>query len=239
MEDAPKPCPNCDGPQLGRYCHSCGQDNRRDQLKIRDWWGDLLDGLSGMNSVLVRTLVHLFRRPGTTARLYVQGQRQRYLSPIRFALLSCATWWIAVAFAKARIEDIAQQVEKMEPWQQLLTDHGELVNLGLLPLMAIPFHLVYWDSKTTFAETLSFTLFLGGLIFSWRTAMALLGAFQPDLATPISIADQALMLGYLIASLRGFYAGRVAGQWLRIPLAIGGVILVSSLGIIALLAIFL
>lgn len=233
-----RPCLHCGTTRWGRYCHECGQDNQRSRLRVRDSFEDAVDGVTSLSAPLLRTLVDLFRHPGQMPARYVRGRRAPYVSPIRLALVTCALWWIAIAVAIG--QTAPEELEKLKPWNRILIEHGEVVNILLLPTLSIPFHLVYLDARRTFAETFCFTLYLGSLAFTWRAGIALLGGVLPNtLDTTLGLVDQVLFLGYLIAGLRGFYGGRIRGQWLRIPLALAGTVLISLIGMALFVALVL
>lgn len=83
-------CLNC-GAELkpqDQYCRICGQKRLRQKLTLSDFIKDSLSSFLALDGPVILTLRSLFLRPGLMARDYVQGQRVRYLNPVRIYFLS-------------------------------------------------------------------------------------------------------------------------------------------------------
>ena len=74
-------------PLAGRWCHACGQDSRDPLRDFGALTGELLDSLFGWDSRLVRTLRLLCASPGALSEAFTNGQRARYIGPLRLYLL--------------------------------------------------------------------------------------------------------------------------------------------------------
>ena len=85
----PVVCLNC-GADLDvddRFCRDCGQRNRRHARSIIAWVAEGLSSLFHLEGKLVNTLRDL-PRPGRYAYNYLNGQRARYVHPLRLLLFS-------------------------------------------------------------------------------------------------------------------------------------------------------
>jgi hypothetical protein len=62
-------------------------------------WHALVDGavehVLHLDTPLLRTIVGLTRRPGSTVREYLQGVRRRYIDPVRYVLIVATLLLIA------------------------------------------------------------------------------------------------------------------------------------------------
>ena len=85
----PEICLNC-GADLDvddRFCRDCGQRNRRHARSIVAWIAEGLSSLFHLEGKLVNTLRDL-PKPGRYAYNYLNGQRERYVHPLRLLLFS-------------------------------------------------------------------------------------------------------------------------------------------------------
>src|SRR5579872_289402 len=80
-------CLNCGSPLSGRFCTSCGQPAHlhRSLLHLLE---ELLHSVLHFDAKGWRTLPLLAARPGLLTRRYIDGQRQRYVSPLALFLFN-------------------------------------------------------------------------------------------------------------------------------------------------------
>lgn len=100
-------CANCGATHVGRFCAQCGAappDTR--PLTVRRFAGDLWNEVTNVDSVTIRTVTALFRRPGMLTREYLAGRTRWYLPPLRLYLLAFGLMIFArtVTGADRRIE---------------------------------------------------------------------------------------------------------------------------------------
>ena len=94
----PEVCLNCET-ALGdavTHCPNCGQRNRQHKRSLLEWLTEGLSTFLHVEGKSVRTLRDLVR-PGRLARNYLDGQRQRYVHPLRLMLLGSLVFFAAVA----------------------------------------------------------------------------------------------------------------------------------------------
>lgn len=207
-------CLNCGAPLNGQFCASCGQNHRHERLSVTDWLGDVVGGITNLESRILHTIFDLTRRPGAMVRDYVEGRRARYISPARYALATCALWWLAVSL----------NPESSALWW---VEYGQLINLASLPVIALFVQLPFAGSGRNYAESLAFMFFVSGHAFLWRVLLAL-SAFVDAPALVVSIFDQVLFLAYFVWALWGFYRGRVRLLALRIVGGVLGLLIVGG-----------
>ena len=89
LDTALPACANCGAVLVGRFCAECGAappDTR--PLTVRRFAGDLWNEVTNVDSVTLRTVKELFRRPGRLTREYLAGRTRWFLPPLRLYLLA-------------------------------------------------------------------------------------------------------------------------------------------------------
>lgn len=79
-------CPNCSTRYRGHYCPHCGQDAHIKVPTVGKYLHELLEKYFGIEGRLPLTLRRLFLHPGAITVDYLEGRRQRYISPLRLYL---------------------------------------------------------------------------------------------------------------------------------------------------------
>lgn len=80
-------CPNCGSAQVEQYCASCGQRAAELRTPVSAFLREALDDVFSFDSRIWRTLIALFRRPGSLTADYWQGRRARFVTPLRLYLI--------------------------------------------------------------------------------------------------------------------------------------------------------
>lgn len=202
-------------------------------MDMGEWLADTTGAIFSLDSKVVRTLRELTLRPGTLVRNYLVGHRAPYVSPARYALATCAVWWAAVWLATPDLATLPISAAAKTSIQ-----YGQLLNLGLLPLLALGPWLAFLGSRLGYAEHLCFVLFTCGHVFLWRAGLARLGALQPQWADVLNLVDGVAFLVYLTWAAWGCYRGRVRALALRV-LAMLLLLILGSAGGLQLLVIAL
>jgi hypothetical protein len=216
-------CYNCGAALAGAFCSACGQEHRHERLRAGDWLRDVLDAFTTLDSRIWRTVAALTERPGRMAQEYVAGSRAPFVSPLRYALGTCALWWFGVALVNdAAGTEAAWWIE-----------YGQLVNLASVPFLALAMQWPFLASRYNYAETLSFALYTTGHVFLWRAGLALIG-FIGDPGNVLDYADSALYFAYTAWALWQFHAGRVGRRALRVLGALFGILVFSTVLAVAL-----
>ncbi len=82
-----KRCLNCDFQFTGAYCASCGQKDGPAMPSTKEIAGDLLRNAFTPSGKVWESLWHLLSKPGELTRVYIAGQRRRYVHPVRIYLI--------------------------------------------------------------------------------------------------------------------------------------------------------
>jgi hypothetical protein len=90
-------CLNCGTLLTGDYCHACGQ-HAHVHRTLTAFFHDLLHSVFHFDGKLWRTLPLLAWRPGELTRLYIEGQRARFVSPMALFLFSVFLMFAVVSF---------------------------------------------------------------------------------------------------------------------------------------------
>ena len=98
-------CLNCGTPLRGAFCSQCGQRALPPHPTTRDLAGDAYSELVGWDGKVAETIRLLLRHPGELTRRLLNGQRSRYISPVRL-YLTCSVLYFLLA-AAAPLPDTA------------------------------------------------------------------------------------------------------------------------------------
>lgn len=88
----PDHCLDCGAAMVGPYCSSCGQKNEPEHRSLWQLVKDAVGPAVLLESKLWRTLGTLLGRPGALSEAYTEGQRSRYIRPLRLY------FWVSVLF---------------------------------------------------------------------------------------------------------------------------------------------
>lgn len=208
-------CPNCGALRHGRYCHACGQDNRRHTLRLGDAVSDAVEALASLDSRLVRTVVSLTKRPGDMVRRYVEGQRVRFVTPFRYALATCAVWWLCVALQLPNLD--SPQIPQA---LRISLRYGQLINLLFLPVLALVQRLVFLGAGRGYLVHLAWSFHVIGHVFLWRAGLALLGSVLPQWGPALNTADGIAFVVYTSWALADCFRPAVWSMRTVLPLAV-------------------
>lgn len=69
-----------------KFCHQCGQLNSTKKLTIGDFFEEFLSNFYAYDSRLRNSIISIFSKPGTLAKEFNEGKRQKYANPFRLFL---------------------------------------------------------------------------------------------------------------------------------------------------------
>lgn len=160
-------CGNCATVLAGRFCHQCGQDERRARLHFPDLLRETIRDGTNLDTPTLRTVVGLFLRPGRMCSDYLSGHRVRYISPLRFYLitgaLAIATLQLTMSlterhFASEAEAEAHRVVDMLLKWSHLFT-------LVSFPPGALILQGLFRGSERQFLDHLVIMLYTGGAVF--------------------------------------------------------------------------
>lgn len=77
-------CKNCDEPLTTRFCGHCGQE-KATRITFKELLKTIQMGLLEFRSPFLHTFKMMTIAPGKVCRDYVEGKRERYFNPIKYA----------------------------------------------------------------------------------------------------------------------------------------------------------
>ena len=92
-------CPNCGSARVERYCAACGQRAAELRTPVSAFLREALDDVFSLDSRIWRTLIALFRRPGSLTADYWEGRRARFVTPLRLYLIVSFVSFLFLVFA--------------------------------------------------------------------------------------------------------------------------------------------
>src|ERR1051325_10982684 len=95
----PADCANCGAPLNGRFCQTCGQKAASPNVSLHDVYHEAFHEFAHVDGKIVQTLRLLLTKPGQLTREFLEGRRQRYVSPLRLYLTCSLIFWALAAVA--------------------------------------------------------------------------------------------------------------------------------------------
>lgn len=139
-------CGNCGTPMQGDFCYRCGQPVRGLVRHFSSIVGDFFDTVFDLDSRMARTLGPLLIRPGWLTLRYFEGQRVRYVSPVRLFFFCCV-----LAFLVLRLSMSMDGAFDIDPGSTETTEETTSAEAQKSPRKPIRFSLGdngHWDAKT-------------------------------------------------------------------------------------------
>jgi hypothetical protein len=169
-------CQNCGRVLHGQYCSGCGQKHLGKRLDAVGLVSNAFAALTEFDSAIWRTVRECTRNAGQVALNYINGQRSRYVNPVKFFLTVFALY-VALLAATGTLDRIADDsvqfgegtdmesvpAQAALAFQGILRTHFNLIFFTTLPLFALMIRWQYWRAGRNYAETLSFLCFVVGI----------------------------------------------------------------------------
>jgi len=89
-------CANCGAQVTGRFCSNCGQRLERPVHSVGHFLAEATEDLTHLDSRVWATLLALLFKPGFLTRKFIDGQRARYLPPVRLYLVLSLVFFLLV-----------------------------------------------------------------------------------------------------------------------------------------------
>ena len=134
-----KNCLNCDTQVIGRFCHTCGQENIEPKETIWHLVSHFLNDVTHFDGKFFSSLKHLVFKPGFLSKEYVAGKRASNLNPIRMYLFTSAIFFL-IFFSLYKIDEknikttsvflgkTTREINKMDSAQ--LSEFSKKINKG-------------------------------------------------------------------------------------------------------------
>lgn len=228
-------------------------------LSLREMLGELLGNLISFDSRVWRTLVPLVTRPGELTARYLEGQRVRFVPPVRLYVFVSILHFLLLAWlgptGQAQIDGqvmtdptaVAESVEEMGLPSQLegvMADpagfRGTLLQgLSYLMFFLVPafgglLALAYVGRGRPYLHHLLFAVHFHAFVFLLMSVRALLEVTEKALLASAGEILTLVIPVYLFFGLRRVYGGRLSLAALRTFLLAVTYTLILSLSIAAL-----
>ena len=195
-------CRRCGARRAGEFCSRCGQREAR-RLSLRRTFGETLEHVASLDSALLRTLIGLSTRPGTTIRRYIAGDRSGLASPAKYAFLAATLYALVINLFEIDVRPAGARSggAEAEGWMRLIVSLlAYLIFLYLLPAAAV-LRLCYRRYGPNFAESYVTLLYFAGQYLLAATFLAALGTFSLDAGFWIVRGVGCLILLWILAEL--------------------------------------
>jgi len=96
-------CPNCDSVLQGRFCSTCGQDQRIARLTFVGMLREALQELTDVDGRFIKTVTTLLIRPGRITKDYLRRRRAGYLPPLRMYLIASVVLYFVLDTLTAQL----------------------------------------------------------------------------------------------------------------------------------------
>ena len=168
-------CLNCATPIAGNFCHNCGQEATDRNVQLLPLVKEIVGDYAGLDSIFLRTVKKLIRRPGELTAAYNRGERVRYLMPVRLYFLVSIIFFFVYAnfdpippdvlYTDAQVSAALKESGTPrdlfdERWGQKVENTLVIGMLFVIPLFTLAMKLLYVGSKRYLVEHLIFSFHL-------------------------------------------------------------------------------
>ncbi len=199
-------CGSCGATLTGAYCARCGAP-QPGRLSFKRIFRDFTRHITEFDIRVVKTITDLSIRPGEACRSYIDGNRQRYTNPLKYAFIVATVHIVLVTLFG--LEVMSPHAESTGAAQTRAFDVGhDMVAYLIYPAMlpaALAMHWLFVKERFNFAECYVFLLFVYGHLMWLLTAFAFFDLFSSWLGTGIG---QLIETAYFVWAVAGFYQNK-------------------------------
>ena len=194
-------CKSCGVSGSGKYCSNCGLPYQTKRISMKGLLHDIFRFFTHLDKGFGYTIKMLVIAPGHMQRDYIEGERGKYQKPFSMFFI-CATvaalsrYWIFQVLVKYYN---TASVSEMD----FYNDYMVILNVALLPVVALITYAFFFKSGYNFAEIGVFILYLVSFLFLLASCIALLKFFWPELDT--AYIELTLFLFYSIITFMNFF----------------------------------
>lgn len=206
----PPSCLNCGTPVRERFCPDCGQ-RRVGRITFRGVFADAAHALTNLDSRFLRTVAGLTQRPGAVTREYVEGRREAYMNPVKYAFFTTTFFVLMIHLFEIPVWRLMNSPP--ESFMAIFSLLSYLVFVNALGAAAVQ-RLLFLRSGRNLAECYAFVLFCYGHAVLLFLVAAFLGAYDGWKTYAVIPLGTAALLAW---GLVGFYGTRA---WRAVPSAL-------------------
>ncbi len=109
-------CANCGEPLQGKHCHVCGEKKiNPEELTFKHFFNQSFEIITHYDSRVLRSVYHVFRKPGFLVTENLEGRRVRYAKPIQLFFLINIIYFFVLSFIEIGFDAVTNRA----------TDHME------------------------------------------------------------------------------------------------------------------
>jgi len=109
-----KNCLNCGAELKGEYCHECGQKDLPQRQTTGELLSNFVSSFSNYEGKFLLTVKYLLLRPGSLAKEYNLGHRERYFHPVRmYAFISFVFFLLFFSLPEDKDEEKKEDTVEM------------------------------------------------------------------------------------------------------------------------------
>lgn len=169
-----KSCVNCGFENDSSFCPSCGQKLDVKRVTVKGLFSDLFSKWFGLDNQFSRTVHRLTTHPEVVLKIFLQGNRTRFLGPLAYLVVMTALMLLSFELFGVQVEDFIQsqgesfseglrsedaEVSQRQTEAQIWFSHKmaqnfRLISVSIIPFLAIAMGWFYRREKLNYAERL-------------------------------------------------------------------------------------
>lgn len=208
-------CLNCGTPHESRYCPECGQ-RRVERITFRGVFADALHALTNLDSRFLRTVAGLTQRPGELTREYVEGRREAYMNPVKYAFFTTTFFVLMLHLFKIPVWRLTGGPP--ERFMAVFSLLSYMIFVNVLGAAAVQ-RLLFLKSGRNLAECYVFVLFCYGHAVLLFLVAAFLGAYDSWKTYLVIPLGSAALLAWGLVDFYGTRVWRAAASALLMVVA--------------------
>lgn len=108
-----KTCIQCGASTEEKFCSNCGQKQDIARLTLKSFFSDFFSRIYGLDGAFPRTVIGLFKNPGTVTQEYIKGIRGKYVGPVGFYFLMFAILLLLIKVSGFTVSDYFPKTENI------------------------------------------------------------------------------------------------------------------------------
>lgn len=226
-------CHNCGAVLLGRFCATCGQEDRPLDPGVGEVVREVAHEISALDGRILRTVRRLFLSPGFLTKEHFQGRRVAWVSPVRLYLIFSVAYFAIASFTGAsplginlrvtgdgneqtrqtlRQMGFSSQEEMQRAVNRAMTTWIPRAMFVLVPVFGWLVARARRSSGRKYPQHLVFALHVFGAFFGAQAIAMAAGyvAGSTPVAVALGIASLLYAFTYMVVALRAVYGGTIA-----------------------------
>ncbi|MEZ4793339.1 MAG: DUF3667 domain-containing protein [Gelidibacter sp.] len=219
-------CKNCNQLLQDKYCHYCGEKIvEDDDFSIKTILQQTVDGVTNVDSKVIKSFKYLLFKPGRLTKLYVEGVRKPYMKPIQMFLIANvlfffilpkadilripSKWYFTTELRLNALKDMS--VKSGIPEQELIqlydaksVTYSKAAVFIIIPFVALLFALINFRKQFQFGKHVIFAIHY----FAFFLLFCVLFMFIPFVdGNPLVIQTSIVTINfiYLFFAIKTFY----------------------------------